>query len=377
MAENITLKLDGENTSPAMAGISTAPKEELKFEENSFTEEETRQIEEFAKKIDIRNTKQIMQYGESAQKKSTNFSDAALKSVKTKEFGEVGDLLTQLTVEVRRVGEPEKKGIAGWFQKRENKIEQVRARYSNTESNIGRITDALETHQYTLLKDMSLMDKLYEQNKLYFKEISMYIAAGKSKLEEVRSGELAELQQKAELTRSTEDIQEARDLAAMCDRFEKKIHDLELTRTITLQTAPQIRLVQEDDAMMAEKIQSTINNTIPLWKNQMVLALGVAHADEAAKAQRLVSDITNEMLKKNAEQLKMATITAAEENERSIVDMETLQYTNEQLITTIDEVIRIQQEGQARRREAEGQLIEIENQLKQKLIDAGNMRNHE
>ena len=377
MAENITLKLDGENTSPAMAGISTAPKEELKFEENSFTEEETRQIEEFAKKIDIRNTKQIMQYGESAQKKSTNFSDAALKSVKTKEFGEVGDLLTQLTVEVRRVGEPEKKGIAGWFQKRENKIEQVRARYSNTESNIGRITDALETHQYTLLKDMSLMDKLYEQNKLYFKEISMYIAAGKSKLEEVRSGELAELQQKAELTRSTEDIQEARDLAAMCDRFEKKIHDLELTRTITLQTAPQIRLVQEDDAKMAEKIQSTINNTIPLWKNQMVLALGVAHADEAAKAQRLVSDITNEMLKKNAEQLKMATITAAEENERSIVDMETLQYTNEQLITTIDEVIRIQQEGQARRREAEGQLIEIENQLKQKLIDAGNMRNHE
>ena len=377
MAENITLKLDGENTSPAMAGISTAPKEELKFEENSFTEEETRQIEEFAKKIDIRNTKQIMQYGESAQKKSTNFSDAALKSVKTKEFGEVGDLLTQLTVEVRRVGEPEKKGIAGWFQKRENKIEQVRARYSNTESNIGRITDALETHQYTLLKDMSLMDKLYEQNKLYFKEISMYIAAGKSKLEEVQSGELAELQQKAELTRSTEDIQEARDLAAMCDRFEKKIHDLELTRTITLQTAPQIRLVQEDDAMMAEKIQSTINNTIPLWKNQMVLALGVAHADEAAKAQRLVSDITNEMLKKNAEQLKMATITAAEENERSIVDMETLQYTNEQLITTIDEVIRIQQEGQARRREAEGQLIEIENQLKQKLIDAGNMRNQE
>ena len=377
MAENITLKLDGENTSPAMAGISTAPKEELKFEENSFTEEETRQIEEFAKKIDIRNTKQIMQYGESAQKKSTNFSDAALKSVKTKEFGEVGDLLTQLTVEVRRVGEPEKKGIAGWFQKRENKIEQVRARYSNTERNIGRITDALETHQYTLLKDMSLMDKLYEQNKLYFKEISMYIAAGKSKLEEVRSGELAELQQKAELTRSTEDIQEARDLAAMCDRFEKKIHDLELTRTITLQTAPQIRLVQEDDAMMAEKIQSTINNTIPLWKNQMVLALGVAHADEAAKAQRLVSDITNEMLKKNAEQLKMATITAAEENERSIVDMETLQYTNEQLITTIDEVIRIQQEGQARRREAEGQLIEIENQLKQKLIDAGNMRNQE
>ena len=342
----------------------------IRFEESNFTDEEIKQIEEFANKIDLRNSEQIMQYGVSAQKKSTNFSDAALKSVKTKEFGEVGDLLTQLTTEVRKVGDEEKHGIAGWFQKRENKIEAVRARYATTEGNIRKISDALETHQFTLLKDMSMLDKLYDQNKLYFKELSMYIAAGRKKLDEVRSGELAELQQRAQTSMANEDIQEARDLANMCDRFEKKLHDLELTRTITLQTAPQIRLVQEDDALMAEKIQSTINNTIPLWKNQMVLALGVAHADEAAKAQKLVSDITNDMLKKNAEKLKMATITAAEEKESSIVDMETLQYTNEQLITTIDEVLRIQSEGQSRRREAETELVKIENELKAKLIEA-------
>ena len=390
MADNITLKLDAENAQAKPAETAAAvdlvlegdPESaliqagagfagtDIRTEESNFSEEEIRQIEEFAGKIDIRNTEQIMQYGISAQRKSTDFSDAALKSVKTKEFGEVGDLLTQLTTEVRKVGDEEKKGIAGWFQKREHKIEAVRARYATTETNIRKISDALETHQFTLLKDMAMLDKLYEQNKLYFKELSMYIAAGRKKLEEVRNGELAELQQKAQTSMTNEDIQEARDLAAMCDRFEKKLHDLELTRTITLQTAPQIRLVQEDDALMAEKIQSTINNTIPLWKNQMVLALGVAHADEAAKAQKLVSDITNDMLKKNAEKLKMATITAAEENERSIVDMETLQYTNEQLITTIDEVLRIQSEGQSRRREAETELVKIENELKAKLIEA-------
>ena len=391
MADNITLKLDAENAQAKPAETAAAvdlvlegdPESaliqagagfagtDIRTEESNFSEEEIRQIEEFAGKIDIRNTEQIMQYGISAQRKSTDFSDAALKSVKTKEFGEVGDLLTQLTTEVRKVGDEEKKGIAGWFQKREHKIEAVRARYATTETNIRKISDALETHQFTLLKDMAMLDKLYEQNKLYFKELSMYIAAGRKKLEEVRNGELAELQQKAQTSMTNEDIQEARDLAAMCDRFEKKLHDLELTRTITLQTAPQIRLVQEDDAMMAEKIQSTINNTIPLWKNQMVLALGVAHADEAAKAQKLVSDITNEMLKKNAEQLKQATIMTAEENERAVVDMETLQYTNEQIIATIDEVLRIQTEGQSRRREAEGQLLKIENELKQKLIEAG------
>lgn len=346
--------------------------EDTRFAEENFTEEELRQIEEFSSKIDVRNADQIMQYGVSAQKKSTSFSDTALKSVKTKEFGEVGALLAQLTTEVRSFGYVEKKGIAGWFQKKEDKVSAMKARYSTSEANISKITDALETHQFTLLKDMSMMDKLYEQNKLYFKELSMYILAGKKKLDEVRNGELAQLQQKASQTGANEDIQEARDLAGMCDRFEKKLHDLELTRTITLQTAPQIRLVQEDDAMMAEKIQSTINNTIPLWKNQMVLALGVAHADEAARAQKLVTDITNEMLKKNAETLKQATITAAEENERSVVDIETLQYTNEQLITTIEEVLRIQEEGQTRRREAETELVKIENELKQKLIDSVN-----
>ena len=264
----------------------------------------------------------------------------------------------------------DKKGLAGLFQKSKNKVETLRARYATSEVNINKVAKALETHQFTLLKDISMLDKLYDQNKLYFKELSMYIAAGKQKLEEVRNGELVELQQKAQQTGLQEDVQAASDLANMCDRFEKKIYDLELTRTITLQSAPQIRMVQEDDTIMAEKIQSTINNTIPLWKNQMVLALSVHHAEEAAKAQKLVSDATNQMLKENADKLKQATVMAAEENERAIVDIETLEHTNQQLISTIDEVIAIQEAGQERRRNAEAELVRIEDELKTKLLEA-------
>ena len=338
--------------------------------EQHFTEAEQRQIDEFAKQIDIRNMDQIMKYGSTAQKKSANFSEAALKGVRTKDFGEIGDLLADLTTEVRGFGDTDKKGFLGLFQKGRNKVEAMKVKYSESEVNINKIAKALETHQFTLLKDISMMGKLYDENKLYFKELSMYIAAGKKKLEEVRENDLVALQEKAAASGLPEDAQEAKDLAAMCDRFEKKITDLELTRAITLQTAPQIRLVQEDDAMMAEKIQSTINNTIPLWKNQMVLALGVSHAAEAAKAQKLVSDATNEMLKKNADTLKQATIETAKENERTIVDIETLQHTNDQLISTIDEVIRIQEEGSQRRKEAEKELSRIEGELKDKLLEA-------
>ena len=338
--------------------------------EQHFSPEEQKQIDDFARQIDITNMDQIMKYGAGAQKKSANFSEAALKGVRTKDFGEIGALLANLTTEVRGFGETDKKGFLGLFQKGRNKMEAMKVKYSESETNINKISKALETHQFTLLKDISIMDKLYDENKLYFKELSMYIAAGKQKLAEVRENDLVELQNKAAVSGLPEDAQEAKDLAAMCERFEKKITDLELTRAITLQTAPQIRLIQEDDAMMAEKIQSTINNTIPLWKNQMVLALGVSHAEEAAKAQKLVSDATNEMLKKNADTLKQATIETAKENERMIVDIDTLQHTNDQLISTIDEVIQIQEEGSKRRKEAEAELSRIEGELKDKLLEA-------
>ena len=338
--------------------------------EQHFSPEEQKQIDDFARQIDITNMDQIMKYGAGAQKKSANFSEAALKGVRTRDFGEIGALLANLTTEVRGFVETDKKGFLGLFQKGRNKMEAMKVKYSESETNINKISKALETHQFTLLKDISIMDKLYDENKLYFKELSMYIAAGKQKLAEVREHDLVELQNKAAASGLPEDAQEAKDLAAMCERFEKKITDLELTRAITLQTAPQIRLIQEDDAMMAEKIQSTINNTIPLWKNQMVLALGVSHAEEAAKAQKLVSDATNEMLKKNADTLKQATIETAKENERMIVDIDTLQHTNDQLISTIDEVIQIQEEGSKRRKEAEAELSRIEGELKDKLLEA-------
>lgn len=336
-----------------------------------FTPEEQKQINAFVSQIDLNNSTQILNYGSAAQKKSVMFSDAALKSVRTKDFGEIGDLLTTMTVEIKNLDQEEKGGIRGFFQKKKNKVEIIRARYANTEENMNKVVDALENHQYTLLKDIAMLDKLYDQNQVYFKELSMYIAAGQQKLEQVRAVDLPQLQQKAAATNLQEDVQAVNDLAAMCTRFEKKIHDLELTRTISLQTAPQIRLVQNDDSIMAEKIQSAILNTIPLWKNQMVLALGVQHANQAAKAEKMVTDATNDMLRKNADMLKQTTVMAAEANERSIVDIDTLKHTNEALLSTIDEVLRIQEEGQQRRKSAEAELVQIEQELKDKLLESG------
>lgn len=342
-----------------------------KEQKPEFTPEEQKQIDAFASQIDLSNSSQILNYGISAQKKSVSFSEAALKSVRTKDFGEIGTLLTTMTVEIKNLDQEEKGGIRGFFQKRKNKIEVIRSRYATTEENMNKVVDELENHQYNLLKDIAMLDKLYEQNHTYYKELSMYIAAGKQKLDYTQNTELPQLRQKAAASGLPEDAQAVNDLASMCSRFEKKIHDLELTRTIALQTAPQIRLVQNDDSMMAEKIQSAIVNTIPLWKNQMVLALGVHHAAQAAQAEKMVTDATNDMLRKNADMLKQTTVMTAEANERSIVDMETLRHTNESLLSTIDEVLRIQEEGQQRRKNAEAELAEIEQQLKSKLLETG------
>lgn len=367
-----TLTLEDEApTLNAMVGdAKNAVADTQEMQEQHFTEAEQKQIDEFAEKIDLNNMDQIMTYGASAQKKSANFSEAALKGVRTKDFGEIGSLLANLTTEVRGFGETDKKGFLGLFQKGKNKVEAMKVKYSETETNINKISKALETHQFTLLKDASMLDKLYDENLTYFKELSMYIAAGEKKLDEVRSTELVRLQDIAEKSGLPEDAQAAKDLSEKCERFEKKITDLKLTRTISLQNGPQIRLIQNADMMMSDKIQSTINNTIPLWKNQMVLALGVSHAEEAAKAQKLVSDATNEMLKKNADLLKQATVDTAKENERLIVDIDTLQHTNDQLISTISEVIQIQEDGAKRRKEAEAELTRIEGELKNKLLEA-------
>ena len=367
-----TLTLEDEApTLNAMVGdAKNAVADTQEMQEQYFTEAEQKQIDEFAEKIDLNNMDQIMTYGASAQKKSANFSEAALKGVRTKDFGEIGSLLANLTTEVRGFGETDKKGFLGLFQKGKNKVEAMKVKYSETETNINKISKALETHQFTLLKDASMLDKLYDENLTYFKELSMYIAAGEKKLDEVRSTELVKLQDIAEKSGLPEDAQAAKDLSEKCERFEKKITDLKLTRTISLQNGPQIRLIQNADMMMSDKIQSTINNTIPLWKNQMVLALGVSHAEEAAKAQKLVSDATNEMLKKNADLLKQATVDTAKENERLIVDIDTLQHTNDQLISTISEVIQIQEDGAKRRKEAEAELTRIEGELKNKLLEA-------
>lgn len=367
-----TLTLEDEApTLNAMVGdAKNAVADTQEMQEQHFTEAEQKQIDEFAEKIDLNNMDQIMTYGASAQKKSANFSEAALKGVRTKDFGEIGSLLANLTTEVRGFGETDKKGFLGLFQKGKNKVEAMKVKYSETETNINKISKALETHQFTLLKDASMLDKLYDENLIYFKELSMYIAAGEKKLDEVRSTELVRLQDIAEKSGLPEDAQAAKDLSEKCERFEKKLTDLKLTRTISLQNGPQIRLIQNADMMMSDKIQSTINNTIPLWKNQMVLALGVSHAEEAAKAQKLVSDATNEMLKKNADLLKQATVDTAKENERLIVDIDTLQHTNDQLISTISEVIQIQEDGAKRRKEAEAELTRIEGELKNKLLEA-------
>lgn len=345
-------------------------KEEQVEELDVLTPEEKKMVADFAAKIDLRSSNAILQYGAGAQKKIADFSESALENVKTKDLGEVGDMLAGVVTELKSFDEEEEeKGIFGFFKKGGNKLANMKAKYDKAEVNVNKICDALEGHQIQLMKDIAMLDKMYELNTTYFKELSMYIAAGKKKLQDVATTELPELEAKAARSGLPEDAQAVNDLNALCNRFEKKIHDLELTRTISLQMAPQIRLVQSNDTVMSEKIQSTLVNTIPLWKSQMVLAIGVENSSRAAKAQREVTDMTNELLRKNAEKLKLATVETAKESERGIVDIETLKATNESLISTLDEVMKLQQEGKEKRRTAEAELNRIENELKQKLLE--------
>ena len=337
--------------------------------EGELSPQERQQVAQFASKIDLNNSQMILQYGAGTQKKMADFSESALKNVRTKDMGEVGDLLSSVVVELKSFDvEEEEKGIKGLFRRSSNRVTAMKAKYDKAEVNVNKICDVLEGHQVQLLKDIAMLDKMYDTNLTYFKELSMYILAGKEKLQEVRDGELQQLIQKAQASGLPEDAQAARDLEDKCTRFEKKLYDLELTRTISIQTAPQIRLVQNNDTMMAEKIQSTIVNTIPLWKSQMVLALGIAHSTQAAKAQREVSDMTNELLRKNAATLKTASIETAKESERGIVELETLKNTNETLISTLDEVMQIQKDGRQKRQDAEVEIQRLENELNEKLL---------
>ena len=335
----------------------------------TLTPEEKKMVADFAAKIDITDPNIVLQYGAGSQQKIANFSDSALQNVKTKDLGEVGDMITSLVGELRDFEDDDStKGFLGFFKKQTNKLEQMKTKYDKVDVNVEKIATALEDHQVKLMKDVAVLDQLYNVNLANFKELSMYIVAGKQKLEEVRANELPTLIEKAKQSNLPEDTQAANDMAAMCNRFEKKIHDLELTRAISIQMAPQIRLIQNNDTVMSEKIQTTLVNTIPLWKSQMVIALGLAHSQQALKAQQQVTDLTNELLKKNAEALKISTIETAKASERGIVDIETLKQTNETLISTLDEVVQIQNDGRAKRKEAEAELARIEDQLKNKLL---------
>ena len=368
--ESVPTLVFGEVLDEKQMLAETEPKQELKeqLDETMLTDEERKMVEDFSNQIDLHNSNAILQYGVGTQKKMADFSGDALENVKTKDLGEVGEMLSGVVAELRDFDE-EQKGFLGIFKKTSNKIDALKVKYSKAETNIARICDALEQHQVQLLKDVAVLDKMYDLNLTYFKELSMYILAGKKKLQKTRETELAELLAKARMSGLPEDAQAAKDLEALCDRFEKKIHDLELTRMVSIQTAPQIRLVQNSDTMMIEKIQSTVVNTIPLWKSQMVLALGVSHAEQASRAQREVSDMTNQLLKRNAETLKIAAVESARESERGIVDLETLKNTNASLISTLDEVMKIQAEGRAKRRAAEIEMQNMENELKQKLLE--------
>ena len=370
-----TLTLDpfaGEGESPAPLELVLATPDphpqEVIVADTALTLEEQKQVDDFAKQIDLTNSNVILQYGAGVQKKMADFSESTLSNVKTKDLGEVGQLLTGVVTELKNFDEEETKGLFGKLKKQSNKLGIMRAKYDKAEVNINKICNVMEGHQVTLLKDIALLDKMYELNLTYFKELSMYILAGKKKLAEVKANELSAAMKLAQTSGRPEDAQAARDLDGLCNRFEKKIHDLELTRTIAMQTAPQIRLIQGNNTVLVEKIQSTLVNTIPLWKSQMVLALGVEHSTQASIAQRQVTDMTNELLRKNAATLKTATIETAKESERGIVDMETLKITNESLISTLDEVLKIQQEGRIKRQEAEGEIRRIENELKGKLL---------
>ena len=347
------------------------PKEQPQKEEEApvLTPEEQKMVNDFAAKIDIENTNQILQYGAGTQKKMADFSDTALENVKTQDLGEIGELISNVVGELKDFDVQEEGKFFGFFRKQTSKIENLKNKYDKAQVNVEKITDSLQQHQVRLMKDSAMLDKMYEQNLNYFKELTMYILAGKKKLEETRNGKLAEMKNKAALSGLPEDAQAARDLDEKCSRFEKKLHDLELTRTIAMQTAPQIRLIQNNDTVMVEKIQTTIVNTIPLWKSQMVLALGIAHSAEAAQAQRQVTDITNELLRKNAETLHMATVETAKESERGIVDIETLRKTNADLIQTLDDVMRIQMEGRQKRQAAEMEMHRMEEELMRKLLE--------
>lgn len=343
----------------------------VQVEDTPLSPEERKMVNDFAEKIDITNSQMVLQYGAASQKKLSDFSETALSRVKTKDMGETGELITNLISELQGfdAATEQPKGIFGFFKKTSNSIEQLKTRYDSADKNVERIKAQLEDHQVTLMKDITMLDKMYELNLVYFKELTMYILAGKKKLAEVRANDLKAAQEKAQRTQLPEDAQAARDLADLCDRFEKKLYDLELTRNVSIQMGPQIRLIQSNDTMMAEKIQTSIVNTIPLWKSQMVLALGLAHSQQAIEAQRAVTDMTNELLKKNAATLKQGTIAAAKESERGIVDIETLQQTNRSLIETLDEVVKIQNEGREKRAAAETELGRIEGELKAKLLE--------
>ena len=354
---------------PAAPETEKKEVEPVKVDESMLTEQEKKAVDDFAKKIDITDTNLVLNYGVAAQKSVATFSENALSSVRNTDLGEVGETLSNLVVEVKGFGQEEKKGFAGLFHKQKDKLELMRAQYGKAETSVNRIVSELEKHQVTLMKDIAMLDQMYELNLKYYKELTMYIIAGKKRLAEVRSGELEELRKKAEASGLAEDAQAYNDYAQKCERFEKKLHDLELTRMVSLQMGPQTRLLQNNDTLMVEKIQSSLVNTIPLWKSQMVLALGMEHSRQATAAQSAVTQTTNELLKKNADMLKMGTIATAKEAERSIVDIETLQHTNEQLVSTLDEVVNIQREGAQKRKEAEVELGRIEGELKQKLME--------
>ncbi len=344
--------------------------EPVKLDDSMLTEAERKMVEEFSQKIDITDSQMVLEYGSAAQKSVASFSENALSSVRNKDLGEVGDTLTGLVMELKGFGEEEeRKGIFGFFKKAGDKLEMMKAQYGKAEENVNKIARQLEQHQITLMKDIAMFDQMYELNLKYYKELTMYILAGKKRLEQIRATDLEALRKKAETTGAPEDAQAYNDLAQMCNRFDKKLHDLELTRMVSVQMGPQTRMLQNNDALMVEKIQSSLVNTIPLWKSQMVLALGLENSRKATAAQSAVTQATNDMLKKNADMLKMGTVNVAQESERSIIDIETLQHTNQQLISTLDEVIRIQKEGAQKRKAAEAELGKIEGELKQKLME--------
>ncbi len=368
-APALTLSLEPE-PAPAAAEPAKPEVKPVVVDDSMLNEAEKKMVDEFSKKIDISDSQLVLQYGAAAQKSVASFSESTLNNVRNKDLGEIGDTLTSLTVELKGLGqEEEEKGLFGFFKKAGNRVESMKVQYTKAEANVDKIARDLEQHQRVLMKDIAMFDQMYELNLKYYKELTMYIIAGKKRLAEIQSGQLAELRQKAERTGAQEDAQAYNDLSQMCNRFEKKLHDLELTRMVSIQMGPQTRMLQNNDTLMVEKIQSSLVNTIPLWKSQMVLALGLENSRKATAAQTAVTNATNELLRKNAEMLKMGTIATAKEAERSIIDIETLQHTNQQLISTLDEVIQIQREGAQKRKEAEVELGRIEGELKQKLME--------